>query len=155
MWKECSVEGLKLTAALLPGADPKKLKASRSARHSKFPECQNCQDRRKAWMDACQNLSSDKEVVERLYAELLEHQKEWSSDRATALAIRRSVFSPESSGIYECDDKCGSFWIDLCPWTGLDAKGKAQLRTDFTLLSKEMLSAGRREYCVLPWSQNL
>ena len=133
-WKECSAEGLKLVAALLPGADPNKLKASRSARHSKFPECQNCQDRRKAWMDACQNLSSDKELVESLYAELLEHQKEWSSDRATALALRRSVFSRESRGIYECDDKCGSFWLALpVDWLGREGKSTAEYRFRFSI----------------------
>ena len=36
-WKDCMKEGLVLLAALLPGSDPKKLKASRSARHSKCP----------------------------------------------------------------------------------------------------------------------
>ena len=34
-WMECKAEGLVLLAALLPGSDPKKLRASRSARHSK------------------------------------------------------------------------------------------------------------------------
>ena len=43
----------------------------------------------------------------------------------------------------------------LCLWTGLDAKGKAPLNTGFAFLSKVMLSAGWREYCVLLWSLNL
>ena len=34
-WMSCKAEGLVLVAALLKGSDPKKLKASRSARHSK------------------------------------------------------------------------------------------------------------------------
>ena len=34
-WRDCMAEGLVLVASLLPGSDPKKLKASRSARHSK------------------------------------------------------------------------------------------------------------------------
>ena len=34
-WRECMAEGLVLVASLLKGSDPKKLKASRSARHSK------------------------------------------------------------------------------------------------------------------------
>ena len=34
-WKDCMKEGLVLLAALLPGSDPKKLRAARSARHSK------------------------------------------------------------------------------------------------------------------------
>ena len=34
-WMSCKAEGLVLVAALLKGSDPKKLKATRSARHSK------------------------------------------------------------------------------------------------------------------------
>ena len=34
-WRSCINEGLLLVASLLKGSDPKKLKASRSARHSK------------------------------------------------------------------------------------------------------------------------
>ena len=34
-WKSCKAEGLVLVASLLKGSDPKRLKASRSARHSK------------------------------------------------------------------------------------------------------------------------
>ena len=34
-WMGCKAEGLALVASLLKGADPKKLKATRSARHSK------------------------------------------------------------------------------------------------------------------------
>ena len=35
IWMECKAEGLVLVAALLKGSDPKRLRASRSARHSK------------------------------------------------------------------------------------------------------------------------
>jgi hypothetical protein len=40
VWRECAQEGLRQVASLLPGSDPARLKASRAARHSKFPECQ-------------------------------------------------------------------------------------------------------------------
>lgn len=40
VWRECANEGLRLVCKLLPGSDPAKMKASRAARHSKFPECQ-------------------------------------------------------------------------------------------------------------------
>ena len=134
MWKECAKEGLRLLAALLPGANPTTLKASRAARHSKFPECQKCQDKRKAWMDACQNLSSDKEWVQSLFQDMLDHQKEWSADRATALAIRRSLFHPDATGIYECDDKCGSWWqvLPVDP-TGREGKQTDQSRFHFSV----------------------
>ena len=133
-WKTCAREGLRLVAALLPGADPNKLKASRAARHSKFPECQKCQDKRKAWMDACQNLSSDKEWVKFLYEDMLEHQKEWSADRATALAIRRSLFTTLARAIYECDDKCGSWWqaMPVDP-TGREGKHTSPYQFHFSI----------------------
>ena len=49
-------------------------------------------------MDAARNLASDKKHVQALYERMLEHQKEWSSDRAAALAIRRSLWHLDSDG---------------------------------------------------------
>ena len=133
-WKECAKEGLRLVAALLPGANPEKLKASRAARHSKFPECQKCQDKRKAWVDACQDLSSDKEWVQHLFDEIVKHQNEWSGDRAAALALRRAAFGPHASAIYECDDKCGSWWqaMPVDP-TGREGKKTAPYQFHFSV----------------------
>ena len=64
-------------------------------------------------MDAARNLASDPAQVQAKYEKMLEHQREWSSDRAVALAIRRALEQADLSGIYECDDKCGSFWQAL------------------------------------------
>ena len=64
-------------------------------------------------MDAARNLASDPAYVQVMYEEMLEHQREWSADRAAALAIRRSLEQADISGIYQCDDKCGSFWQAL------------------------------------------
>ena len=64
-------------------------------------------------MDAAHNLASDPARVEAAYAKMLEHQREWFSDRAAALAIRRAVEQADGSAVYECDDKCGSFWQAL------------------------------------------
>ena len=80
---------------------------------NRFPECQECQDRRKDWMEAARDLSSDKTIVEQFYNKMLEHQQGWTADRAAALAIRRSLFMRGADAIYECDDKCGSFWQAL------------------------------------------
>ena len=74
-------------------------------------------------MLAAQNIATDPAAVMEAYARILEHQGEWTGDRAAALALRRSVFLPERDGVYECDDKCGSFWIALpVDPTGRDSK---------------------------------
>ena len=74
-------------------------------------------------MEACKNLAADPAWVRATYERMLEHQREWSSDRAAALAIRRSLEQADLSAIYECDDKCGSFWQSLpVDPTGRDGK---------------------------------
>ena len=58
-----------------------------------------------------------------MYERMLEHQREWSADCGVALAIRRALEQADSSAIYECDDKCGSFWQSLpVDPTGRDGK---------------------------------
>lgn len=64
-------------------------------------------------MSAASRASSSPEYVQQCYEAMLEHVQEWSSDRATALAIRRSCYLPDSRALYQCDDKCGSFWQAL------------------------------------------
>ena len=64
-------------------------------------------------MNAARDLSSDPAYVQAMYEEMLEHQRAWSSDRAAALAIRRSLEQADRTGIYQCDDKCGSYWQSL------------------------------------------
>ena len=46
-------------------------------------------------MMAAQNIATDPAAVKEAYARILEHQGEWTADRAAALALRRSVFMPE------------------------------------------------------------
>lgn len=94
----------------LDGADPATLRASRSARHSKFPECSTCSSLRKAWKIAACSDASTPEQVQEAFQAFLDHTQEWHADRQTALAIRRSCFLPHSPAIYQCDDKCGSQW---------------------------------------------
>ena len=61
--------------------------------------------------------------MQAMYDKMLEHQREWSSDRGVALAIRRALEQADPSAIYECDDKCGSFWQSLpVDPTGRDGK---------------------------------
>ena len=74
-------------------------------------------------MQAATNLAADPAHVRAMYERMLEHQREWASDRAAALAIRRSLQQADQSAIYECDDKCGSYWqaLPVDP-TGRDGK---------------------------------
>jgi hypothetical protein len=64
-------------------------------------------------MDAACNVAGDRAHVKAMYERMLEHQREWSADRAAALAIRRALEQSDPSAIYECDDKCGSWWQSL------------------------------------------
>ena len=64
-------------------------------------------------MDAARNLAGDSARLKAMYERMLEHQREWSADRGAALAIRRSLEQADSWAIYECDDKCGSYWQSL------------------------------------------
>ena len=93
-------------------AEGRKLKLVRSARHSKFPECTDCQRLRKAYVDLAKMLSSSKEVVDQAHAELVAHSKAWQEDREYALNLRNWA-TAQSDTVYQCDDKCGSFWQKL------------------------------------------
>ena len=188
IWRECAKEGLRLAAKLLPGSDPNRIKASRAARHSKFPECQACQhtnprphpplplplqhtrrhvnsvserygtsaqlcqDRRKTWMLAARNIATNPAAVKEAYAAMLEHQGGWTADRAAALALRRSVFLPERGGVYECDDKCGSYWLALpVDPTGRDSKGAVSFLYRFAIQGNVICgSQGLIRFSVVP-----
>ena len=97
----------------LPGCNPSKLRFGRCERHSKFPECTACQTNRKAYYAALANPSCDAAVLGQAKDAMLRHQAEWTSDRQTALDLRRAAYRAGTSTVYECDDKCGSFWQQL------------------------------------------
>ena len=84
-WMECMKQGLLDVCTVLPNANPQTLTAGRSARHSKFPECTECQVRRKRWHSAASKVGSDPRQVQQLYDLVLEHNKEWQADRRVAL----------------------------------------------------------------------
>jgi hypothetical protein len=92
---------------------PETLKCGRSARHSNFGECNECQERRKAWLKAARYSGSDPDVVRDLYQAVLDHNSDWQKDRAEALLIRQRCFHKDAEGIYQCDDKCGSYWESI------------------------------------------
>ena len=143
-WRKCVPAALKELCRLLPGADPAKLKCSRSARHSKFPECTECKTRRDAWIKAAKLAGSDPAEVARLYHELLEHNQDWQADRQVALQLRRDMYNPDSAaGVYENDDKCGSHWCKLIVCEGgRDTKRCAKAKYTFSIQANVVCGEG-------------
>ena len=84
-WMECMKQGLLDVCMVLPNANPQTLTAGRSARHAKFPECTECQERRQRWHSAAAKVGSDPREVQQLYDLVLEHNKEWQAERRVAL----------------------------------------------------------------------
>jgi hypothetical protein len=136
-WMSCQAEGLYQAGEALGAleCDPKTLKAGRCARHSKFPECSECQQRLDDWLLATQNVATAPELVKVAYAAVLKHQAEWSADRTEALNRRAGCFNTDTAtAMYECDDKCGSFWQQLpVDPNGRNAKSKANALFEFSV----------------------
>ena len=109
-WMSCMKEGLHASAGFHPGCDADTLKCGRTARHSKFPECNECQQRREAYLKAARNSRSEPAVVTKLYQRVVDHTNEWQADRALAQKLRYACYLSDADAIYEGDDKCGSFW---------------------------------------------
>ena len=99
-------------------------------------------------MDAARNLAADPALVQAKYQRMLEHQKEWSSDRGAALAIRRALEQADSSAIYECDDKCGSFWCKL-PVDPSGRHDKAAAKAVYNFAVQANVVAGAQGVCGL------
>ena len=98
---------------VMPGQSSK-VRVSRSARHSKFPACTACDVLSKDYVTDAANPLADPQEVEQKLSKLLAHQKQFMADRTLARRLRCASYDPQSSTLYECDDKCGSFWCK-CP----------------------------------------
>ena len=76
LWRaDCSKAGLLQLHEQnkLPGSDIGKLRLKRSAKHSAFPECTECQQRRKAYENAAKTRGVDPSVLQAKYQALLDH----------------------------------------------------------------------------------
>lgn len=77
--------------------------------------------------------TSDEATVAAKYQELLQHSRSWQADRECALKLRHWA-TADSDTIYQCDDKCGSFWQRLpVSETGRDAKDNAKAVYHFAI----------------------
>ena len=108
---------------MLPGAralassftdcvNPESIRVKRSARHSNFPECSECQRLRAAYLKIMTTPGASQEVRDRAWALLREHMVKWQSDRSTALSLKDHSSGLCREDCYECDDKCGSQWVE-------------------------------------------
>ena len=96
-WKKCIPAGLRLAAECLDGCDPDKLRLARSARHSKFPECTSCQEKKKRFMDVMNDPAASPAARQEAYDDLEQHMKEWTSDRKVALSMKYESFGNDSN----------------------------------------------------------
>jgi hypothetical protein len=104
-------------AALDHGASPEvaaQTKCSRSARHSKFPNCTQCHDNMKEYIKDASNPLCPPSKVKASKGKMLAHQGKFMACRHTARRLRSESTLPDRQSLYECDDKCGSFWCK-CP----------------------------------------
>ena len=136
----------------LPGSDIKKLRLKRSAKHSAFPECTTCQERRKAYEKAAKARGADPAVVQRAYQALLEHMQEWGDDRKAALRLKYGTYHGAADAIYECDDGCGSFWQGLpVDPTGRDSKKSVNAKYKFCVQANVICGpGGLQRFAVMP-----
>ena len=101
-----------LQAEWFPNVTDRKLTVVRSARHSKFPEC---------------NPRAPTTQISAAYQKMAAHANQWQQDRETAIDLRRRYSNLTSSWRYSVDDKCGSFWQAMPgSITGRDTKENAK-----------------------------
>jgi len=112
-WKDTPLqEALQRLAAQHPGAG-NTFRLVRSARHSSFAECTNCQVKRRVYFKLASNRNSDAAAVAVALKDFQDHMATWRDDRLLALRLRNESYDKSSPYVYECDDKCGSEWQSL------------------------------------------
>ena len=154
LWRGCSKAGLIQLHEQnhLPGSDIAKLRLKRSAKHSAFPECTECQERRKAYYAAAKERGANPNVVAEKYNAVLQHQKEWGDDRKAALRLKYGTFHAQADACYECDDGCGSFWQGLpVDPTGRDSKRAVAAKYKFCVQANVICGPGGvQRFAVMP-----
>ena len=133
----------KLQDEFFPSVKDKKLTVSRSARHSKFPECTDCQKYRSQYKKVVSNPKSTKEQTEAAYQLMAAHASQWQQDRETALDLRHRYSNLVGFWRYSVDDKCGSFWqaLPVSP-TGRDTKENAKDKYRFSVHANVVCGVG-------------
>ena len=130
----------KLHSEFFPGVSDNRLTVARSAMHSKFPECTDCQKLRTEYKTLASSSKASAAQVEKAYADLVAHAAQWQQDRETAIDLRHRYSCLSSNWRYFVDDKCGSFWQQLpVSSTGRDTKENAKDKYKFAVHANVVL----------------
>ena len=153
-WMKCMKPAAVLTAAAngSPEEHAAQVKVSRSARHSKFPNCTNCHEYRTDYITLASDPLAPPWKVAAALKKWLDHQNQFMSDRLTARRLRAAATLPDSTARYECDDKCGSHWCK-CPVTvgGRDSKHTSTRNYEFAVQANVVCGqAGVMRLAIVP-----
>ena len=145
-WKSKMYPGLHKLAATLPdlaGQDFSKFRIRRSARHSNFPECTKCSQKRARYQKLCSTPGADPQKIQEALDELTEHMDEWKDDRDEALRRKYASYGQDKDTAYEGDDKCGSHWCKApVNQTGRDNKANTKAAFEFSIQSNVVVGGG-------------
>ena len=123
-----------LQSQFFPTVTDRKLVCVRSARHSKFPECTDCQRLRTRYKHLAMSSKAPASEVARAHSDMVTHATQWQGGREVALDLRHRCSNLTSSTRYTVDDKCGSFWQQLpVSVTGRDTKENAKDKYHFSV----------------------
>ena len=153
-WMAQMLPGARIIAEKLdpPLEDSTKLKVKRSARHSNFPECNDCKRLRAAYLDVMTTAGSSQTRRDSALFALKAHMLTWQADRKVAIQFKDHASGMGRETCYECDDKCGSQWLMLpVASDGRDTKDLAKYKFDFALQSNNVVgNGGCNRFVVVP-----
>ena len=119
-----------------------KVRVSRSARHSNFPMCTTCDETGSAYIKVASNPLADPKAVAEAKEAMLAHQRKFTADRTCARSMRYATYDALScADLYECDDKCGSFWCK-CPVVPRQNKGNTKQVYEFAVQANVVCGPG-------------
>ena len=123
-----------LHSQFFPSVTDKKLTVVRSARHSKFPECTDCQKLRCEYKKLAANPKASEIQVAAAWQRMTNHANQWQRDRETAIDLRHRYSINTSRWRYSVDDKCRSFWHAMpVSFSGRDTKENAKDKYRFSV----------------------
>ena len=141
-----------LHSQFFPTVTDRKLTVVRSARHSKFPECTDCQKLRCEYKKLAANPKASEILVDAAWQRLTNHASQWQKDRETAIDLRHRYSVMTSRWRYSVDDKCGSFWQAMpVSFTGRDTKENAKDKYRFSVHANVVCGErGHKQFTIVP-----
>ena len=119
-----------------------RVRVTRSARHSNFPQCTTCDETVADYVKESSNPLADPDDVAKALAKMLDHQAKFTADRTCARSMRYATYDAlMCSDLYECDDKCGSFWCK-CPVVPRQNKGNTKQVYEFAVQANVVCGPG-------------